>query len=140
MPPAELLARDPAKYAKQNSYYAAVAKLKGLEMKFATVTFNRGVATEKNLDTQLTKDALVGAALGSFDTAIIVSNDGDFVSVVDGIKELGRKVEVAHFKNKFSMDLKRSADITRRLRPSFFKYIGDTQQTLIKPQPDSRAS
>lgn len=137
MPPAELLKRDPVKYAKQSSYYDAVRKQDKVEVRLATLTINNGKPSEKNLDTQLTKDAIVGAALNKFDQAIIISNDGDFVSVVEGVKEVGKKVEVAHFKGSFSMDLKQKADITRRLRPSYFRFIGETQLPLIDNQKTS---
>lgn len=131
-PPQDLFLRSPDKYAAQNSYYDAVKKLDKVEVKFATLTKNGGELFEKNLDTQLTADVIKFAATNSYDHAIVVSNDGDFVSAVEGAKSLGKKVEVAHFKRKFSMDLRQSADITRRLRPTYFKPLRhiDPQQEL----------
>lgn len=128
-PPQELFRRSPQKYAAQNSYYDKV-KNGGVEVKFATLTKNSGELFEKNLDTQLTADAIVISAANECDHLIIVANDGDYVSAVEGAKAQGKKVEVAHFKNRFSMDLKQAADITRRLRPVYFKHI-DTEQPQL---------
>jgi uncharacterized LabA/DUF88 family protein len=132
-PPQSLFQRNPQAYARQNSYYEKVKTLSGVEVKYATLTTNSGQLSEKNLDTQLTADMVVMAATNQYDQAIIVSNDGDFVSAVDGAKTQGKKIEVAHFKQKFSMDLRQSADITRRLRPVYFRNIftGESQQSLI---------
>lgn len=122
-PPQALYQRSPKLYAAQNRYYDNIKQLKSVEVKFANLTINNGQLFEKNLDTQLTADAIIMAATNQYDQAIIVSNDGDFVSAVLGIKTQGKKIEVAHFKQSLSMDLKQSADITRRLRPSYFKHI-----------------
>lgn len=122
-PPQDLLTRKPQEYASQNRYYTQVGNLPLVEVKFATLTKNSGVLTEKNLDTQLTADVILMAAANQYDHAIIVSNDGDFVSAIDGAKSQGKKVEVAHFRLKASMNLRKSADITRRLRPSYFVHI-----------------
>lgn len=132
-PPQALFRRNPAAYAQQNSYYDKVKSIPGIEVKFATLTTNDGQIFEKNLDTQLTADVIIMAATNQYDHAIIVTNDGDFVSAVEGAKTQGKKIEVAHFKQRFSMDLRQAADITRRLRPAYFKNIYHTseQQRLI---------
>lgn len=122
-PPQRLYLEHPAKYAKQNSYYEKIRKLDKVEVKLATLTTNKGQLFEKNLDTQLTADVITMASTNQYDHAIIISNDGDFVSAVEGAKSMGKKVEIAHFKRNFSMDLRQSADITRRLRPSYFRFL-----------------
>jgi len=122
-PPQALFQRNPAAYAAQNSYYDHLKNLPKLEVKYATLTTNDGQLYEKNLDTQLTADVISMAATNQYDQAIIISNDGDFVSAVEGAKTLGKKIEIAHFKERFSMDLRKAADVTRRLRPSHFKRI-----------------
>jgi len=126
-PPQALFSRDPARYAAQNSYYEKIKALDKVEVKFATLTTNDGQLFEKNLDTQLTADVIIMAATNQYDQAIIVSNDGDFVSAVDGAKTQGKKIEVAHFKRSISMDLRRSADLTRTLRPAHFRSINGSQ-------------
>jgi uncharacterized LabA/DUF88 family protein len=71
---------------------------------------------EKGADTALSTDLVVGAAEDLYDTAIIVSNDGDYAPVVEKIKERYEKyVEVAYFKGSrpFVMD---SVALMRELR------------------------
>jgi uncharacterized LabA/DUF88 family protein len=132
-PPQTLYRRDPTRYAAQNSYYERIRALDKVEVKFATPTTNDGQLFEKNLDTQLTADVIIMAATNQYDQAIIVSNDGDFVSAVNGAKTQGKKIEVAHFRHSISMDLRRSADLTRTLRPAYFRSINGPQgqQRLI---------
>jgi uncharacterized LabA/DUF88 family protein len=125
-PPQRLYQSNPAKYALQNSYYDKVSNLDKIEVKYATLTTNDGQLFEKNLDTQLTADVIIMAATNQYDHAIIISNDGDFVSAVIGAKTQGKKIEVAHFKQNLSMDLKQAADLTRRLRPTYFRNINDS--------------
>lgn len=69
---------------------------------------------------------MLKAIQNEFDQAIIISNDGDFVSAINGVRTLGKKVEVAHFREGMSMNLRQSADITRRLRPSYFVAIQES--------------
>lgn len=63
------------------------------------------------------------AAKNEYDTAILVSNDGDYLSGVKSVKELGKKIEILFFKNSLSSSLKFECDLLRRARPSFFKNI-----------------
>ena len=54
--------------------------------------------TEKGVDIQIASDMLKLAYNDAYDTAILVSGDGDFVPAVEGIQELGKHVENAYFK------------------------------------------
>ena len=122
-PPAYLLNEDIRHqeiYTKTNKYYATIEKLASVNVKYGNLNGPRGNTIEKNLDTQITADLVTGAALSKYDVAIIVSNDGDYVSAVESIKKFGKKVEVVFFKGGLSMHLKRVSDITRRARKSFF--------------------
>lgn len=125
-PPQSLYDSNPNAFNSQNSYYAGVAQLENVHVKYATLSINNGVISEKNLDTQLTSDIMLKAIQNEFDQAIIISNDGDFVSAINGVRTLGKKVEVAHFREGMSMNLRQSADITRRLRPSHFVTIQES--------------
>ena len=125
-PPITLQRSNPQAYKDQLAFYAAIALLPKVEVKYATLTMNSGAYSEKNLDTQMTADMAVMAATNQYDTAIIVSNDGDFVSAAQTAKTLGRRVEVAYFPGSLSMDLNRASDQVRRLRNSYFIKIGST--------------
>jgi uncharacterized LabA/DUF88 family protein len=51
--------------------------------------------TEKRVDTRLVADLIHFAANGSFDAAVLVSGDEDFVPAVDAVNALGKQVWVA---------------------------------------------
>lgn len=55
-----------------------------------------------------------------YDTAILVSGDGDFVSAIEGIQELGKHAEHAYFKSGQSQHLRQTCD----------KYIELTKNLL----------
>jgi uncharacterized LabA/DUF88 family protein len=63
------------------------------------------------------------ATQNTYDTAIVISNDGDYESAFQGVKDLGRKVELVYFRYKVSWNLKRIADISRKARRSFFEKL-----------------
>lgn len=50
---------------------------------------------EKGVDTKIATDMLSMAYKNIYDTAILVSGDGDFASTIEAVKELGKHVEVA---------------------------------------------
>lgn len=109
-------------YNTQMGYYASVEKL-GINVKYGTLAGVPGNYREKNLDTKLSTDLLMMAVRNEYDTAVVVSNDGDYVDAVVEVTNLGRKVEVFYFKDGISMNLKRVADVARRARKVHFVGI-----------------
>lgn len=65
---------------------------------------------EKGVDTCLVSDILWLAFVDAYDTAIIVSGDEDFRDVVDKVKLLGKKIEIASFTNSITLRFKFTAD------------------------------
>lgn len=57
-----------------------------------------GNAIEKKIDVKLAIDVVSYAYEDKYDTAVLVSGDGDFVPVLEKIKSLGKNVEVWAFK------------------------------------------
>jgi len=112
------------KHAKQTKFYQTIQRLSGIEVKFGNLQGIGAELNEKNLDTQLTADMVVSAAQNKFDTAILVSSDGDYVSAVKPTKEIfGKKIEVIYFKGHISTQLWQLADVPRKARPSFFERL-----------------
>ena len=66
---------------------------------------------------------IMHAAVGNYDTAILVSNDGDFSSVLHNLKKLGKRTEALFFKGYTAESLRQNCDIIRRARKSYFKPI-----------------
>jgi len=46
----------------------------------------------------------------AYDTAILVSSDGDFVPAIQAVKEIGKNVENVGFEIKFSYHLQQECD------------------------------
>ncbi len=69
----------------------------------------------KEDDIHLAVDMIKLAYNNAYDKAILVSSDGDFIPVINTIKEIGKKVENIGFPNKFSWHLKQSCDSFRQL-------------------------
>lgn len=66
---------------------------------------------EKGVEIMIAGDMLMMAFRDLYDTAILVSGDGDFLSVINEIKRLGKRTEVAAFSSGINMKLKTSSDI-----------------------------
>ncbi len=126
-PPASLLKQDQSngtnRYWIQMAYYEAIKKLPSIELRYGMLKGSGAALTEKNLDTQLTADMIRLAVENQYDTAILVSNDGDYQSAVETTKGFGKRIEVAYFKNRLSLNLKRACDLTRRMRQSYFRPL-----------------
>jgi uncharacterized LabA/DUF88 family protein len=65
-----------------------------------------GGAIEKKVDIQIAIDMISFAYENAYDTAVLVSGDGDFVPVVKKIKGLDKKVELWAFKYSLANTLK----------------------------------
>jgi len=126
-PPSYLAQGTPAeqkRYSQQMQYYSEVTKLPNVTVRYGSVGGSRWNLQEKNLDTQITADMITMAAQNKYDVAVLVSNDGDYVSAVRPTKEeFGKKVEVLYFRKRVSMVLRQVCDLPRRARPSFFRRL-----------------
>jgi len=79
----------------------------------------------KEDDIHMAVDMVDGSADDNFDTAILVSGDGDFVPAVRSVKRRNKKVENIYFKGSSSKTLKnycdKSLELTREILNDFFK-------------------
>ena len=67
---------------------------------------------EKGIDIALATDLISLAWEGAFNTAVIVSGDSDFLDAVRRVKQKGRKVEIASFRNSLAADMRTVGDRT----------------------------
>lgn len=82
-------------YRDQQRFLTALDYIPYLEKKFGRLVKRSGVHVEKGVDVLIAVDMLTMALRDNYDTAILVSGDGDFVSVIEAVKALGKHVEVA---------------------------------------------
>lgn len=61
---------------------------------------------QKGVDVELACEMLSHAFRGSYDVAILVSGDADFIPVVKRVRDLGKQVEVASFSNACSQEMR----------------------------------
>ena len=73
---------------------------------------------EKGLDMRIGVDMLSTGAKGLYETAILVSGDGDLAEAVKAVKDLGKHVEVTAFQKGTSNELIKAADLCRDLTPA----------------------
>ena len=71
--------------------------------------------TEKGVDVALATDLLSLAYNNAYDTAILVTGDGDLCDVVRRVQALGKRVEVAFFKRSLAWSLLKECDKTTYL-------------------------
>ena len=74
-----------------------------------------GSLVEKGIDVALAVEALSLAYQDAYDSALLVSGDGDYVELVEGIKRTGKHVECAMFKNQSAGILVEYVDIFQPL-------------------------
>ena len=117
------------KHAIASRYYAAIGKLPKVEVKYGYLQGDKKDPHEKNLDTQLGTDMVAHAALGYYDIAVLVANDGDYTSAIENTKKLGKRIELLFFRGYLSGSLKKGCDLTRRARRSFFEFLPIKDET-----------
>ena len=127
---------NPEKYAKQQRFFE---KIKGTEkiklilcrlQKRKIKGTNKFYYVVKGDDIHIAVDMVKGAYENTFDIAILVSGDGEFIRAVEVVQEKGKSVENAYFKSLFSWHLKQECDKSIKLT----KEILDPCFDLPKPR------
>lgn len=115
-------ARDPERYSKQQKF------LNALERKpYFTVALGRletrgnGIYVEKGVDISLAIDMLDLAYHNTYDTAILISGDGDFANAVKILQRMGKHVENASTRSCLSRHLQQTCDKTFILDANYFQ-------------------
>ena len=70
-----------------------------------------GSLVEKGIDVAIAVESLELAYQDAYDTALIVSGDGDYVQLVEAIKRKGKHVECAMFRNQSAGVLLENVDV-----------------------------
>ena len=98
------------KYKKQQKFFAGLYNTPYLEVRLGRLEARGGTFIEKGVDIAIAVDMLKYAYDGTYDTAILVSGDGDFAKAVEAVKDRGKHVEHAYFKDAPTVALKRVCD------------------------------
>ena len=89
-------------------------------VKHRPLTYKNNIPVEKGVDILIATDMLTGALRNCYDTAIIVSGDGDFAPVLEEIKRAGKQIENATFSSCRSDALINASDLFIELTKTDF--------------------
>jgi uncharacterized LabA/DUF88 family protein len=119
--------KDEETYKKQQQFFEKLRKIPNFELVLCRMQKDRanpGSYMVKEDDIHIAVDMVKLAYNEAYDTAILVSTDGDFVPAIEAVKEKGKRVENVGFKTKFSWHLKQKCDrfhqLSKKELDSFF--------------------
>tara|TARA_B110000438_G_scaffold163155_1_gene156191 strand:+ start:2516 stop:3241 length:726 start_codon:yes stop_codon:yes gene_type:complete len=108
---------------EQQKFLTSLRKIPKLEVKLGIWKEQNGSIVEKGVDVMLATDLVLHAVKNNFDTAIIVSGDGDFFPAMETAKKEGKRIEVAAFESNISREASESSNNVIKLRKSFFNHL-----------------
>lgn len=107
IPPAEL---DLENFKRQQKFLNALSNIPYFDIKLGRLEKRQDTYVEKGVDVQIAVDMVAHCYDKNYDTAILVSADGDYSAVLEEIKRRGRHAEVAIVVGKRADALRRAAD------------------------------
>ena len=111
---------NPQASAEQEKFLSSLFETPYLEVRLGVHRRQGGGMVEKGVDVMMATDLVVAAYRDLYDTAIVVSGDGDFYPAVQAAKDVGKHVEVVAFQSNLSPEVRRVADLSLMLTKSFF--------------------
>jgi uncharacterized protein (TIGR00288 family) len=108
------------KTGEEKPFFEAITKL-GIETRVRDLQEFYGGMKKADWDVGITIDAVKIAP--SVDTIVLASGDGDFISLVEYLKNQGKRVEVIAFGRSASLNLKEVADEFIDLEKAPEKYL-----------------
>ena len=106
--------KDEDTYSKQQKFFEKIKKFPDFELVLCRMQKDKVdgeiIYSVKEDDIHIAVDMVKLAYNGAYDTAILISTDGDFVPAINAVKEKGKKVENIGFHKKFSWHLKQKSD------------------------------
>jgi uncharacterized LabA/DUF88 family protein len=112
--------KDEETYSKQQKFFEKIKKMPDFELVLCRMQKDKvdgeTIYSVKEDDIHIAVDMVKLAYNNAYDTAILISTDGDFVPAIDAVKEKGKKVENVGFHRKFSWHLKQKSDRFTQLK------------------------
>ena len=147
---------DPERYKAQQRFFASLKRIPSFEVRLGRLEKRRvgldraglvadigkdcaekfiraygeaiNTYAEKGIDIQIAVDMLQLAFNKAYDTAILVSGDGDFASVVQAVKGFGRRVEVAYVSGRPAYHLRQVCDVFVELSVDLLRSLTLSQK------------
>ena len=121
--------KDSQSYAKQQKFFEKLSRIPNFKLvlcRMQKVKIDGKITYQiKEDDIHLAVDMVRLAHNNAYDTAILVSSDGDFVPAVQAVKEIGKNVENVGFEIKFSYHLQQECDKFIKLKRETVKDFFD---------------
>jgi len=112
---------DPRAYAAQQKFFDALHATPYVTLKLGRLVKRSGIYVEKGIDIKIAVDMIGLALKNAYDTAILVSGDGDFADAVEAVKDLGKHVENACPKKSLARHLQQACDKVTILDAAFLE-------------------
>jgi len=110
---------DQETYMKQQKFFDKIKRIQNFNLVLCRMQKvkidGKTIYQVKEDDIHLAVDMVKLAYNNAYDTAILVSSDGDFVPAVKVVKEVGKNVENIGFETKFSYHLRQECDRFKKL-------------------------
>jgi len=113
--------KNPSKYESQQRFFNKIKKIPKFNLVLCKLLRRKIQGTDKFYyvlkedDIYMAVDLVKGAFKDAYDTAILVSGDGDFVPAVKVAQEEGKKIENVYFKKSASENLKQNCNKSIKL-------------------------
>jgi len=121
------LGANPKVYWEQQKFFDVLRKIpkfKVILCKLKKVKRDGKIIYEmKGDDTHLVSDLVGEAYENNFDTAIIISGDEDFISPIERVRKLNKRIENAYFSSSSSYNLRKKCDKSIHLNKLISRII-----------------
>jgi uncharacterized LabA/DUF88 family protein len=101
---------DPAPWEAQQEFFARLNELPYISVKLGRLELRGGSLVEKEVDITIAVDLVAFAYRNAYDTAILVTGDGDFSVAARAVQECGKNIENAYFEKGSAYHLRQSCD------------------------------
>jgi|GEM_PF-1740049 len=78
---------------------------------------------QKEVDVALAARLMAGAVDDSYDTAVIISGDRDFIPAIEYVRALGKRIEIMSYERSLAVQMRRVADRVTILDDAFIVSI-----------------
>jgi uncharacterized LabA/DUF88 family protein len=125
------ITQDPDKYKNQQRFFDKLRRVQKMHLVLCKLLKRRISGTDKFFyvlkedDIHMAGDMIKGAFKDSYDIAVLVSGDGDFVPAVRIVREEGKEVENIYFKKSASTNLKQNCDTSFMLKKNVLDEFFD---------------
>jgi len=119
------MSHDKEKYKKQQQFFDTLRKMPNFKVILVRmqkrILNGKPYYVVKGDDIHIAVDMVMLAQNNSYDTAILVSGDGDFMPAVEAVQSFGKHVENAYFKTGHSWHLRQACDVSILLDKNFIQ-------------------